>query len=80
MAGFESTFSGWLPTFAVGKGEFSMENAATCITLFWVFSTIIRFVSAAVSIKNSLKLKIFISSIFISCVACVILYQWQFYE
>ncbi len=69
-----------MPTYAVNSEKFSTKEATMCATLFWASSTLFRFVSVSITMKNSTKLKILLTSIFCCCVGCIILNHYQYFE
>lgn len=77
ISGIESTFSGWMPSYAVNTDIFQLDDAAICCTLFWGMSTLFRFLSATIPLPNTLKLKMLVLCILTCSVMCLLLHELE---
>jgi fucose permease len=74
LVGLEFTSSGWLPSYAVLTGAMKKEEATICGSLFWGMGTLLRFLTAASTIKCSYKLKTCLVLIVLSSIVCLCLH------
>lgn len=79
IAGIEMTVSGWIPSYAVMVKILNRKEATVYGTLFWSVSTIFRFLAAAITAKNTLKLKLLLLSVFLCSGTCFILNYFAYF-
>ena len=79
IAGIEMTVSGWIPSYAVMVKILNRKEATVYGTLFWSVSTIFRFVAAAITIRNTIKLKSLLFLVFVCSGTCFVLNYLQYF-
>jgi fucose permease len=73
------TVSGWIPSYAVMVKILNRKEATVYGTFFWSVSTIFRFIAAALTIRNSVKLKLLLLSVLVCSIACFTLNYLQYF-
>ena len=73
IAGFEHSFAGWIPSYAVLSEVADRAEATLFNSVFWMTSTLFRFIVASLTWSSSRKIKLLTSSLLLCSIVCLVM-------